>query len=172
MFGNTAAIAGAVAHALEESGAEVVCVDVGAADAALALDTDLLVMGAPTHAFSLSRANSRAGAVRQGADARSAATGLREWISTLHVGPSQPRVATFDTRAAQVSRLPFGAARTAARLARRRGLHVAQKPMAFVVEGTTGPLRAGELERASAWGRTLAETVDISAKEQEEGSGR
>ncbi|GAA1974649.1 flavodoxin family protein [Nocardioides panacihumi] len=172
MFGNTAAVAAAVARALEDSGAEVVCTDVGAADEALARETDLLVLGAPTHAFSLSRANSRAGAVRQGADPSSEPTGLREWISTLQAGPSQPRVATFDTRAAQVSRLPLGAAPTAARLARRRGFHVTQKPMTFVVEGTKGPLRAGELERAAAWGRSLAETVRISTSDQEEGSGR
>lgn len=172
MFGNTAAVAAAVARALEDSGAEVVCTDVGAADGALALDTDLLVIGAPTHAFSLSRPNSRAGAARQGADPSSVPTGLREWISTLQVGPDQPRVATFDTRAAKVSRLPLGAGRTAARLVRRRGFQVARKPMAFVVEGTKGPLRAGELERAAAWGRSLAATVGISTNNQEEGSGR
>src|SRR6478609_4503078 len=86
MFGNTAAVAAAIARALEDSGAEVVCTDVGAADEALARETDLLVMGAPTHAFSLSRANSRAGAVRQGADPGLEPTGLREWISTLQVG--------------------------------------------------------------------------------------
>lgn len=172
MFGNTAAVAAAVARGLVDAGVEATCVDVRDADRSMVDSADLLIVGAPTHAFSLSRAGSRAGAVRQGADAAKAETGLREWITTLNAGATEPRVATFDTRARKVRRLPMGAAPTAARLARRRGFDLVDKPMAFVVEDTKGPLLAGEVERAVAWGRSLASTARTDVHHEQEGRGR
>ena len=156
MFGNTAAIAQAVADGLFQAGIDVVAADVRTA-ARQQLTGDLLVLGAPTHAFSLSRPNTRADAVRQVADAPTAETGLREWLATATPGSPAPVVATFDTRVDKVRRLPFGAARAAARIARRQGFEVIGKPMGFIVTDTKGPLAEDEIERASTWGRTLAE---------------
>ena len=44
---------------------------------------DLLVVGAPTHAFSLSRPGTREEAVRQGAPAEHARTGIPEWLPLI-----------------------------------------------------------------------------------------
>jgi hypothetical protein len=161
MFGNTRAVAEAVAEGLRLEGFDVAASDVGQARAATALRADLLVLGAPTHAFSLSRASTRADAVRQGAPASRAATGLREWLSTLRGDATSggPLVAVFDTRVAKVRRLPAAAGPAAVRLARRQGLRLLGKPAGFCVEDTAGPLCDGELDRARDWGRALGRTV-------------
>ena len=95
MFGNTERIALAVAQGLRAGGAEVSVVAVADAPDALPDEVDLLVVGAPTHAFSLSRAATRRDAVRQGASPDRAATGLREWLTSLTCGDAQPPVAVF-----------------------------------------------------------------------------
>ena len=67
MFGSTQAVAAAVADGLRAEGVETELVDVRHAPAAREAAFDLLVVGAPTHAFSLSRPSTRQDAVRQGA---------------------------------------------------------------------------------------------------------
>ena len=133
MFGNTAAVALAVAQGLHQGGLSVTCGMVGSADLITPIDADLMVLGAPTHAFSLSRPRTRQDAVRQGAPAQRAETGMREWLASVEAGPTVPQVATFDTRAEKARRLP-AAARGAARLARRRGFTLLGEPTAFLVE--------------------------------------
>jgi len=156
MFGNTERIARAVSDGLRDRGFEVVCTDVRGTALGTPADADLLVLGAPTHAFSLSRPRTRADAVRQGAAAVHAGIGLREWLEQL---PDQsvagPLVAVFDTRVSRVRRLP-AAARKAAKLARSRGFLLIGAPGAFLVEDTPGPLTAGEAERATHWGQNIA----------------
>jgi hypothetical protein len=161
MFGNTDKIGNAIADGLRDAGVAVTVEDVAAAPVDLSPAVGLLVVGAPTHALSLSRPNTRADAVRQGAPDEKAATGLREWLSTvLPQDPAHaPVVAVFDTRVTKVRRLPAAAGPRAARLARRRGLAVVGRPRAFLVSDVKGPLEDGELERASAWGRELADLV-------------
>lgn len=156
MFGNSQKVAAAIVDGLRSWRYDAVAVDVRWADPVEALDVDLLVVGGPTHAFSLSRSSTRADAVRQGAPATRAATGLREWLESLEPSGNRPPVAVFDTRVAKVRRLPTAAARTAAKLVRRRGLHVLGRPVGFLVDDVPGPLLAGEVERAVAWGQDLA----------------
>ena len=156
MFGNTERIALAVAQGLRAGGAEVDVVAVTDAPDTLPADVDLIVVGAPTHAFSLSRAATRQDAVRQGASPDRAVTGLREWLTDLTCAGPPPTVAIFDTRASKVRRLPLAAGPVAARLARRRGFRLATAPVAFVVRDTQGPLLDGETEDAVAWGARLA----------------
>ena len=157
MFGNTAAVADAVAQGLRAAGVAAECTDV--ARAPHPVNADLLVVGAPTHAVSLSRASTRAGAVRQGAAASAASTGLREWLAEADRHQEGRLVATFDTRVAKVRHLPAAAAPAAARIARRRGFRLVGKPTGFLVQDTTGPLIDGELDRARRWGRDLAEDI-------------
>ena len=64
MFGNTRAIAEAIAADLP---GHVEVVDVTDEPAPLPAHVDLLVVGGPTHAFSMSRAGTRRDAVAQGA---------------------------------------------------------------------------------------------------------
>ena len=87
MFGSTSEVARAVAAGLADEGVEVEVDEVRSAPAGADAEFDLLVVGAPTHAFSLSRPATRKDAVRQGADADVAETGLREWIAAL--GPRE-----------------------------------------------------------------------------------
>lgn len=64
MFGNTATVAAAIADGLRELRYAVAICDVAWAPCS-PLDADLLVIGAPTHAFSLSRPSTRSDAVHR-----------------------------------------------------------------------------------------------------------
>ena len=157
MFGNTEQVARAVADGLEAEGVPTRVVEVSAAPAALPPSVELLVVGAPTHAFSLSRPKTRTEAVRQGADESKAAIGLREWLETVRPPTDQPvHVAVYDTRATKVRRLPAAAGPSAARLAKRRRFSRVDRPVAFLVDDLQGPLVDGEIDRATSWGRSLA----------------
>ena len=122
----------------------------------LAADLDLLVVGGPTHAFGMSRAGTRADAVRQGAPSERATTGLREWLEGVELDPEHsPGLATFDTRVSKVRWLPQAAALSAARAGRQRGLEPVARPLGFLVDEIRGPLVERELDRAAKWGRRL-----------------
>ena len=94
MWGNTRAVAEAVA---EELGEDVTLVDVNDAPAPLPDDIDLLVVGGPTHAFSMSRASTRRDAVTKGATAGRASARHPRVARHLPAGHDVD-VATFDTR--------------------------------------------------------------------------
>jgi hypothetical protein len=154
MFGNTEAVARAVADGLSSvTGVEVEVAPVGSASTDLT-GVDLLVVGGPTHAFSMSRASTRADAGTKGADA-SVATGpgIREWIEELHTTPAIA-VAAFDTRVRR-PRVPGSAARAARKRLRARGFEAVEPPTTFWVDGMTGPLLDGEELRARRWGADL-----------------
>lgn len=157
MFGNTRLVAEAVADGLRAAGAEV-SVECVRRDLAAAPDADLVVVGAPTHAFSLSRPSTRRAAVEQGADPVDPDHGMREWLEGWpRAGADAPAVAVFDTRATKVRRLPKAAGTRAARLLRRRGYRLIEPPAAFLVGDVAGPLEDGELDHARTWGRGLAD---------------
>ena len=156
-WGNTRAVAHAIADGLgERGGGPVQVVDVSAAPSPLPADVDLVVLGGPTHAFSMSRAATRHDAHEGGAEPGHEARGIREWLATLPTGDASRDVATFDTRAEQVRRLPGSAARAAARFVARHRLGHLVGTESFYVEDSPGPLVDGELERARAWGGVLA----------------
>ncbi|GAA4098784.1 flavodoxin family protein [Nocardioides kongjuensis] len=156
LFDNTARVARAIVRGLRAAGFEAHSVPVTSVASTGPVDVDLLLLGAPTHAFSLSRPGSRADAVRQGAPPDRAKVGAREWIPLI--GPDRfgtSLAAVFDTRAAKVRRWPLAAGTTAARLLHRRGFRLIRKPVAFLVDGTRGPLLSGEEERAERWGQMI-----------------
>ncbi len=165
MFGNTEKVAGAVARGLQLEGVDAGLLEVHSAPHRLANDLDLLVVGGPTHAFGMSRASTRADAVRQGAPEQRATTGLREWLESVELDvESAPGLAAFDTRVTKVRWLPQAAGPSAARAGRRRGLVPVAKPLGFLVDDVRGPLVEGEIERAVEWGRRLgAALVDRTA---------
>ncbi|MEU4421675.1 flavodoxin domain-containing protein [Actinoplanes sp. NPDC024001] len=152
MFGNTADVARSVADGL--AGAfEVTVADVR--DRPSPAGVDLLVVGAPTHAFGLSRPATRADAAQQG-EVREGAQelGIRELLDGSARLAGTP-VAAFDTKVNKAY-VPGSAARKALRLLRGLGGRAVLPAESFRVTGMTGPLVAGELDRARQWGQTLA----------------
>lgn len=154
MFGNTRDLAAAMADGLTARGAIVELVDADAAPVELAGRFDLVVAGAPTHAFSLPKPQTRADAARRldSGSLVSAGTGVREWVERVRVDKGQP-TATFDTKVDK-PRLPGSAARAAARRLRDRGATIIGS-RTFHVHGTLGPLVDGEPERAREWAANL-----------------
>jgi hypothetical protein len=155
MFGNTTAVAEAVADGMSTvPGVDVEVVAVRSAPTHL-VGVDLLLVGGPTHALSLSRASTRADAETKGADPAAAeAIGIREWIELLDPAPELV-VAAFDTRVRR-PRIPGSAARAARKHLRAHGFKAIEPATTFWVDGLSGPLHPGEEERARRWGEDLA----------------
>jgi hypothetical protein len=158
MWGNSRQVAEVAAESLGE---DVTVVSVTEAPVTLPPDVDTLVLGGPTHAFSMSRASTRQEAGAKGADQGNVTSGMREWLGALSAC-DHLRVATFDTRVASVRHLPGSAAKAAAREVRRRHLGRVIATESFYVADMTGPLLDGELDRARAWGTSL--TADRSTR--------
>ncbi|MCM3657582.1 hypothetical protein M3147_09995 [Agromyces mediolanus] len=153
MFGNTAAVAAAIARALGSTDA----VRLELADDRPAIgDAELVIVGSPTHGFALPSRLSRRAARAQGADASATArAGVREWLGGLAAvrADSAPFAATFDVRQAP------GAVGAPSHRVRRRldglGFRTIGEPASFRVGPTAGPLLDGELDRAAAWAEGL-----------------
>ncbi|MGW6930831.1 flavodoxin family protein [Lentzea sp. NPDC054927] len=158
MFGNTKEIAEAVAEGLRGS-MTVEVVEVSSAPVELSDEVGLLVVGGPTHAFSMSRPSTRADAATKGADKQAAAAaGLREWVEQIGKGAAHPPVAAFDTKVKR-PKLPGSAARAALTRLRRAHFPVLTSAENFYVDGTAGPLVEGEPDRARNWGAKCAAEV-------------
>lgn len=160
MYGNTRAVATAIAEGLRSSH-EVDVVAVGGATAALTSAADLLVVGGPTHMRGMARASSR----RMAADASrkpggpqldpdAAGTGLREWLDDLADG-RRSAAAAFDTRLSGPPLLTGRAALGIARVLRGHAYRLTAPPESFIVD-KQNRLLAGELQRAAQWGHRLA----------------
>ena len=151
MFGNTEAVARAIADGLRTA-YDVVVVEVGSAPAVVGPGVALVVAGGPTHAFGLTRESTRAAAKEQArGGVVSRGIGLREWLDALPGGNAA--AATFDTRVP--APVPGSAAKAAARRLRRLGFRVVVPPETFWVGARPGPLAEGELDRARRWGERL-----------------
>lgn len=165
MFGNTEAVAAAIAEGLRATiGGQdpdtVQLVRVSEAPDTISDDITLLLVGGPTHVFSMTREGTRADAVKKGA-AHPDSRGIRDWIKA--VAPrADLSVVTFDTRF-HVKMLPGSAAKTAAAALDKRGFEHAERGETFWVEGTEGPLPETELVRAREWGAELARRYVASA---------
>lgn len=158
MFGNTRTIAEGIADGLRGR-MSVEFVEVGAAPDRVDAEVGLLVVGGPTHAFSMSRQTTRADAGRQGADQGAAAgIGLREWIERIAASSTRPPVAAFDTKVNR-PKLPGSAARAALGRLRKAGFRPVTRAANFYVGGTPGPLLDGESARAREWGAQLSAIV-------------
>jgi flavodoxin len=167
MFGNTHEIAEAVAEGLSRH-LPVELREVNALPQPRIDDQMLVVVGGPTHGFSLSRASTRADAIRQGASHGSQPSGLREWLARLPNGSSDQYFAVFDTRVDRVRRLPGSAAKKAARILERLGYTVVGR-QSFYVADTPGPLLPDELGRAGRWGSEVG--ADVIARTASRTSG-
>ena len=163
MFGNTRQVAEAIAAGLCDR-CEASVMPVCELTAGALADTDLVVVGGPTHGHGLSRSSSRRAARELAAKPGSTVTyeptaddrGLREALASL-AGISA-RFATFDTRLRGPGALTGRASLQIARRLRNSGARMAAPPMSFFVDRSNA-LRPGELDRARDWGRQLAATA-------------
>ncbi len=142
VFGNTEKIAQAIGQAL---GVQAMKAENVRSEQWTGLD--LLVVGSPTRKFQMTPATA--------AMLKRMAPGALQGI----------KAAAFDTRIAvaevkssllHVMVKWFGyAAEKIARRLQKKGATLALPPAGFIVNGTEGPLRAGEIERAAAWAQAL-----------------
>jgi hypothetical protein len=159
MYGNTLDIAEAIAAGLRTAGPARV-LPVREASLASLDGIDLLVVGGPTHAWSMTRARSREQAVSDGRRkglrvvARPGDPGLRDWLTDL--SGSGFACAAFDTRIKAPAAVTGRASRGMVRRLRRNGLPVLVPAVSFFVT-KDNQLVAGEADRAHRWGRELAE---------------
>ena len=154
LWGNTAAIARAIAEGI---GPEAQALSTAEATAAELAGADLIVAGAPVHAFSLPTESSRRNAGGNAGKAPAPDLShppMREWLGRLT--PGQGRCAAFET-AFRWS--PSGATGRIASGFQRAGYRPVAKAHRFIVTGGNGPLRAGEVEKARAWGAELARSI-------------
>jgi flavodoxin I len=139
VYGNTEKIARAIAEAITPSG-EVKILRAGEANPPELASIDLLIVGSPTHG---------------GRPTPAIQDFLNKLIQSSLKGIN---VATFDTRSQAKLAKVFGnaAGRIAGNLKRRGGTLIAS-PEGFLVTGTKGPLKEGELERAAGWAKRILE---------------
>ncbi len=139
VHGNTEKIARAIAGALTGE-VEVLCVgEVGTSELSA---FDLLIVGSPTHG---------------GRPTQAVQDFLNQVPASVLKGAN---VASFDTRipAGWVKIFGFAAKRISNRL-KRRGGNLVVPPEGFYVEGTEGPLREGEEERAAGWVKSIMQSL-------------
>jgi flavodoxin I len=137
LYGNTEKIAKAIGDAV---GGEVSVQSVGEAKASELSPVDLLFVGSPTHGGRASPAT-------------------REFLDKVQPPDLEGiKVAAFDSRLTNKWARIFGfAAGRIAKSLKKKGGTLIGSPEAFYVEGSEGPLKEGELERAAAWARQIVE---------------
>lgn len=153
LWGNTEKLARAIGAELEAT-MSVEIVDSDAAPTVIE-GVDLLVVGGPTHAFSMTRASTRAAAGTDRSAPHIPKRGIREWLDALTSVTTPVPAAAFDTRV-DSPRLPGSAAKAARQELRSHGFDTSAKARSFRVHGYEGPVLDGELDAARAWARELA----------------
>jgi hypothetical protein len=168
MFGNTRSIAEAIAGGVRAARPDAT-VSVRSVSEAVPEEirrAALVVVGGPTHLRGMSTQSSRRRARRRVVAAVGAREddlapggdglpGVREWLPTVPQATGQQSAAAFDTRLPEL--FAGGAAPRIARALERSGYRVVTRPVGFEVTGAgVEPiLRAGERDRARAWGTEL-----------------
>jgi len=163
MYGNTRAVAEAIAEGLGEA-AEVSVTSVADASPDVLRDADLILVGGPTHVHGMSRPTSRKSAIEAAAKPGSAlrlqqdagGPGVREWLAGLD--QASAAAAAFDTRMSGPVLFTGQAAKGIASQLRRHGLTVVAEPESFLVT-KDNELHSGELIRAREWGASLTARV-------------
>jgi len=158
-FGNTATIARAIADGI---GPDASALTTDEATPELVSGADLIVVGAPVLGFRLPTDEIRAGLLKEtGAPSPpdTSHRSMRSWLGTLPAGHAG--VAAFETR---FRFSPGGSIGTITQETERAGYRTLDKGKKFLVTGKYGPLKAGELERARAWGTELATAAQDRAR--------
>jgi len=162
-WGNTAAVARAIAEGLGPK-AQVLTTD-EASDRVLA-DADLIVAGAPVIAFGLASDKMEESLADQRTKAPSppdlSHRSMRAWLDQLPRGHGLS--AAFETR---IWWSPRGATPAIERGLEGAGYRRLTEAHRFVVKGSYGPLREGELDRARQWGAALADALKVAGSDAE-----
>ncbi|MGO4535904.1 flavodoxin family protein [Leifsonia sp. 2MCAF36] len=166
MFGCTRRVAEAIAEGLR-TGATVTVIPVKDAPETFP-GVDLLLVGAPTHVHGMSRPSTRAEAGQWGNDPErhlqlepdAEGIGVREWLDTC--GRLPARFAAFDTRADMTELFSGSAATAIEKRLKRLGSRRLTGKDSFLVDKQS-QLQPGELDRARAWGQTLAAELPPAA---------
>ncbi len=152
LWGNTAAIARAIAEGL---GPEARALSTAEATPEALQGVELIIGGSPLFAFRLPtdemRENIRSKAETFPTPPDLSAPSMRDWLETVPAGQGQ--CAGFETR---IWWSPGSAARAILQGLKKAGYAPMVRPKRFRVTGMTGPLKAGEIERARKWGARLA----------------
>ena len=164
MYGDAHRIADAIATSLRQQLPTDV---VAAAEAPTEIDGDIamLVVGGPTHITGMPRQSTRESVNKEGdVHINNTAVGLHEWLEAVTL-PAGLSAAAFDTRMDHPKLLVKldHAARIEEKLLKRHGANLVAPAEHFLVKDAKGPLADGEEDRASRWGRTLAEKVAASS---------
>ena len=164
MFGSTRTIAEAIARGISDF-AETSVVRASEVGGSVIYGADLVVVGGPTHGWSMSRPSTRKGIPDYANKPRrhlelepgaAAAPGVREWLSSL--GQHTTCAAAFDTRINAPAALTGRASKAISRGLTSHGMGMVAPPMSFLVDKNSNLLQ-GEVERAEAWGATIANTL-------------
>ena len=152
LWGNTATVARAIAAGL---GPEAQALSTAAATPEALASADLIVAGSPLFAFQLPtdkiRETIRKKAASFPAPPDLSHPALRAWLETVPAGKG--RAAAFETR---MWFSPGGATGAILKGLKKAGYAPLARGKRFRVAGMFGPLKAGEIERARAWGQRLA----------------
>jgi hypothetical protein len=158
-WGNTAAVARAIADGF---GSDARVLSTAEASGDVLAGVDLIVAGSPLLGFSLPTESMLKGMATNAAKDPTppdlSHPSMRAWLETLPAGSG--RAASFETR---IWWSPGSAAKAILKRLEALGYRPIGKGERFIVEDKYGPLRAGELERARAWGAELAQAISGAA---------
>ncbi len=144
-YGNTERIARAIGSAIA---GDVHVSHVGGLDDSSLERVDLLIIGSPTQGGKPTKA-------------------IQDFLDNIPESfLTRGCVAAFDTRLSTkwVGIFGYAAGRIAENL-KARGAYLVASPAAFFVKGKEGPLKAGEVERASVWAKETAGSLSaVSAR--------
>ena len=162
MYGNTHAVADAIATGLGLEDVEVV--PVSHASHELVAGADLLVVGGPTHVHGMVRDTSRRAALEDAAkpergltlDPDAEGQGLRDWFDAC--GRLDVPAAAFDTRMHGPAALTGRASKGIAKRLERHGCTLVAEPESFLVT-RDNHLTDDERSHAHRWGQELGTAV-------------
>ena len=155
-WGNTASVARAIA---EGFGPEAQVLTTDEASPGAVADADLIIAGAPVMAFSLPSDRmlaTIAGDAKAPSPPDLSHPSMRSWLDSLPAG--RGRSAQFETG---LRWSPGGATGAIGHKLEGAGFKRLGKSRRFVVNGSYGPLREGELRRARQWGSELAGAMSV-----------
>jgi flavodoxin len=137
-YGNTHEVAKAIAISLEKRGS----VELFPAETTPSFqDADLVILGGPTEGHGMSEP-------------------LKQFFAGLETDSMRGKlIACFDTRLTWPRWLSGSAAERIADRAREFGAEIVGPAGSFLVKGKTPELEPGELDRATAWADTVAQTA-------------